>query len=273
MKIIISIFLFISISMFFYCLLDIICKLKFSNFKKQGFILLFWKILKPIMNISIVKKYYDKIQPDIKLLNNENVNFEKLFTIQILLSICGLLFGIVVIEQFLLTFVSGVLFFFAPLIWLKSEINKKNKNIFRALPDTLDLLTLCMKAGLDFNAALNKYIEKGEKNTLHYELSLMQKEIQMGKSRIDALNSLVERTKHPELNDVVNSIIQGLKLGTSLAPILNSLSEQLRTKRFQLAEKLAHEAPTKMLFPLIFFIFPTIFVILFGPIILSFLKG
>lgn len=163
--------------------------------------------------------------------------------------------------------------FSIPYLHLNSKIQQRHREISRTLPDVLDLLVLSMEAGLDFSAALNKYLEKGEKGQLHGELFMVQQEMQMGKTRIDALKSMDERLSIPSVNSITTSIIQALELGSSLTPVLKVQAEQLRIQRFQAAEKMAAEAPTKMLFPLLFFIFPTVFIILFGPIILSFLKG
>jgi tight adherence protein C len=108
----------------------------------------------------------------------------------------------------------------------------------------------------------NKFIRK-----------LIAVEIELGKSRIEAFQAMSERLQYPSLNIVINSMITAIKTGGSIAPTLRALSDQFRTERFQLAEKLAAQAPTKLMFPLVIFIFPTIFIILFGPILLTFMQG
>lgn len=167
-------------------------------------------------------------------------------------------------------FIAGL---FPPLFWAKNLIQSYRRAIFRALPDTIDILTMAMEAGLDFNAAVDRLINRGEKNLLTAEFRKMFHEMQMGKSRSTALEDMSKRVDEPSLTSVVASLIQGLKLGSSLSPILKAQSSEIRVKRSQLAEKLAAEAPLKLLFPLLFFIFPTIFIILFGPIVLMFMKG
>jgi len=207
--------------------------------------------------------------------NPGNFSPSDFIAIQILAGI-GLLFLVMILFEttnliyLLLALLVG---FYFPNYWLKEKINIRHKIVFRSLPDALDLLTLCVEAGLDFGSAVNKLVERGEKGPLEDEFFNMQQEIRMGKSRVDALRDMAQRIDHAALTQVVNSLIQAIQLGGSLASILRTQSDQMRTQRFLLAEKLAAEAPIKLLFPLLFFIFPTIFIILFGPIALMFLKG
>ena len=207
--------------------------------------------------------------------NPGNLSPSDFVAIQILAGI-GLLFLVMILFEttdFIYLLLALLLGFYFPNYWLKNKIDVRHKTIFRSLPDALDLLTLCVEAGLDFGSAVNKLVERGKKGPLRDEFFNMQQEIRMGKSRIDALRDMAQRIDHTALTSVVNSLIQSIQLGGSLAPMLRAQSDQMRTQRFLLAEKLAAEAPTKLLFPLLFFIFPTIFIVLFGPIALMFLKG
>jgi tight adherence protein C len=165
-----------------------------------------------------------------------------------------------------------VLGFFAPSMLLSEKVKKKHSEIFRQIPDALDLLCLMMEAGLDFNSALNKLIEN-EKGALIDEFFTIGQEIKLGKPRIEAFNDMAERVKYAPLSSIVNSLILGFKTGGSLAPTLKILSAQFRIERMQLAEKKANEAPLKLMLPLVLFIFPTVFIVLFGPIILAFITG
>jgi tight adherence protein C len=153
-----------------------------------------------------------------------------------------------------------------PLIWLRDKVKARHHAIQRALPYDLDLLTLSVEAGLDFAAALGKVVEKGRKGPLADELAITLRELKLGKTREEALRNLSQRVDLPTLSSFVHALIQADKMGTSLGKILRILSAQMRIERTQRAEKLANEAPVKLLFPLIFFIFPTIFIMLFGPI-------
>jgi tight adherence protein C len=160
-----------------------------------------------------------------------------------------------------------------PWIWLNDQVKKRHHAIARALPYNLDLLTLSVEAGLDFAQALGKVCEKGRPGPLADELKLVLRNIKLGMTREDSLRSLGDRVQLAPLVSFVNALIQADRMGTSLGKVLRIQSTQLRIDRTHRAEKLANEAPVKMLFPLIACIFPTVFMILFGPIIFSAIFG
>lgn len=162
---------------------------------------------------------------------------------------------------------------FFPHIWLRDRIKKRHFGITRALPYNLDLITLSVEAGLDFNAALGKAVDKGKGGPLLEEFSLLLKHLRMGKTRQEALADLADRNGLPSLSQVCNTLIQADRMGTGLGRALRILSNQMRTERTNRAEKLAGEAPVKMLFPLLFCIFPCVFLILFGPLLWQLLFG
>jgi tight adherence protein C len=160
-----------------------------------------------------------------------------------------------------------------PKMWVNDQVKKRHLLISRALPYNLDLLTLSVEAGLDFTAALAKVVEKGKTGPLKDELSLVLKQLKMGKTREEALKAMIARVDLPPLTTFVTALIQADKMGTSLGKVLRIQSTQMRIDRTQRAEKLAGEAPVKMLFPLIACIFPTVFMVLFGPIVFAFMFG
>ncbi|MDY7229440.1 type II secretion system F family protein [Hyalangium rubrum] len=160
-----------------------------------------------------------------------------------------------------------------PMIWVNDQVKKRHLQISRALPYNLDLLTLSVEAGLDFTAALAKVVEKGKTGPLKDELALVLKQLKMGKTREEALKAMIVRVDLPPLTTFVTALIQADKMGTSLGKVLRIQSTQMRIDRTQRAEKLAGEAPVKMLFPLIACIFPTVFMVLFGPIVFAFMFG
>ncbi len=160
-----------------------------------------------------------------------------------------------------------------PWIWLRDQVKKRHHSMTRALPYNLDLLTLSVEAGLDFAQAVGKVVEKGRQGPLVDELNLMLKNIKLGKTREDGLRLMSERNSLPPLTSFCNALIQADRMGTSLGKVLRIQSTQLRIDRTHRAEKLANEAPVKMLFPLIACIFPTVFMVLFGPIIFSAITG
>ncbi len=167
-------------------------------------------------------------------------------------------------QTFLVVLVFTVLGFFFPQLWLQSRINARQKEIRKAMPDALDLLTICVEAGLGFEAAMSKVSEKWE-NQLSMALLRTIREIQLGKARRDAMRDMADRIGIPEMTSFVAAIIQSEILGVSLAKVLRIQSDQMRVRRRQRAEEQAHQAPVKMILPLAFLIFPSIFVILLTP--------
>jgi tight adherence protein C len=153
-----------------------------------------------------------------------------------------------------------------PLLWLRDRMRLRQRAIVRGLPYGIDLLTLAVEAGLDFTAALAKVVEKGPKGPLADELSIAIRELRMGKTREEALRNLARRVDLPPLTSFVQALVQADRMGTPLGKVLRVLSTQMRMERTQRAEKLANEAPVKLVLPLVFFIFPTLFLVLFGPI-------
>ena len=162
--------------------------------------------------------------------------------------------------------------FYLPNFWLGSRIRARKKEIQRALPDALDLLTICVEAGLGFDAALHKVTEKWS-NALTLEFGRVLQEIRMGRSRRDALRDVVTRTDVPDVATFVAAIIQADQLGVSIGNVLLTQAEQMRIKRRQRAEELAQQAPIKIIFPLVLLIFPALFVVILGPAIPAVLEG
>lgn len=190
--------------------------------------------------------------------------------------VVGLIFGLLIgnfVGYLAVSLVIALIGLFYPLIWVNDQVNKRHLAISRALPFNLDLLTLSVEAGLDFTAALAKVVDKGKGGPLREELNLVLKQLKMGKTREEALKTMIARVDLPALSQFVTALIQADKMGTSLGKVLRIQSTQLRIERTQRAEKLANEAPVKMLFPLIACIFPTVFMVLFGPIVFAFMYG
>jgi tight adherence protein C len=164
----------------------------------------------------------------------------------------------------------GFLYFYAyPLMWLRSTLKKRHFAIMRALPFVLDLLTLSVEAGMDFMSALQRNCNRRRLDPLNEELIRMTREVQMGISRRVALRNMADRSRQPDLKAVSFALVQADELGVPIGPILRIQSEQLRARRFDRAERLANEAPVKMLGPLMLCIFPAVFIILLGPIIMQ----
>jgi tight adherence protein C len=166
----------------------------------------------------------------------------------------------------------GLLDYFVPDLWLSGRGTSRRDAIQRALPDAIDLLTISVEAGLGFDAALGRVVEKSD-NLLTRELGRVMAEMRVGVARRDALRSLVERTGVDDLAVFVTAIIQAEQLGASIANVLRIQSNEMRVRRRQRAEVLAHQAPIKMLFPMVFLIFPPILIVVLGPAIPGVLKA
>ena len=161
---------------------------------------------------------------------------------------------------------------YLPSFWLKRCIKSRQHEISRALPDALDMLTICVDAGLAFDLAMLKIGEKWD-NALAREFNRVVAEMRMGIPRQEALRRMVDRTDVADVGNFVAVLVQADQLGVSIAPVLHTQSDQLRTRRRQRAEELANQAPVKMVFPLVFLVLPALFAIILGPAIPSFLEA
>ncbi len=159
-----------------------------------------------------------------------------------------------------------------PVIWLGSKIRARQNEIVKSLPDALDLLTISVEAGLGFDAAMAKVAEKWD-NELSQAFDRVITEIRLGKLRREALRDMADSMDVPDVTSFVAAIIQADQLGVSIAKVLRIQSEQMRIRRRQRAEEKAHQAPVKMLFPMVFLIFPAIWIVLLGPAVLVILHS
>lgn len=157
--------------------------------------------------------------------------------------------------------------FMLPALWLGGKIRTRKTNVIKALPDALDLLTICVEAGLGFDQAMQKVSEKWD-NELSRTFGRVLHEIRLGKTRREALRDAALRLDVGDVTSFVAAVIQSEQLGVSMAKVLRIQSDQMRLRRRQRAEEKAHQAPVKMLFPMIFLIFPSIWIVLLGPSIL-----
>jgi len=161
----------------------------------------------------------------------------------------------------------GGLGFLGPELWLSRRIKARQKAVLLAVPDTLDLLTISVRAGLSFDGALAKVVEKTH-GPLADEFRRALAEIRVGKARRDALRDVTGRTDVSALSNFIGAIIQAEQLGVSISKVLQVQSEQLRIERRQRAEEMAAKAPIKMLFPLVGCIFPSMFIVILGPAVI-----
>lgn len=163
--------------------------------------------------------------------------------------------------------------YFLPDFWLGRKIAARKYKIARILPETVDLLSLCVEAGLDFTMAVKWVIDKIPNNPMIEELSFVLEEIKWGKSRLQALKDMSERLNIPEVRSFVQILVQAERMGTPVSEAFTILSEDMRLQRFHRGERIAMQAPIKILIPLVFCILPVIGIIIGGPIILQFMQG
>lgn len=195
------------------------------------------------------------------------VTVEQFFSGKVLASICamlsaaliGAMLGSVSVLYLLLAGVGG---FFYPEIWLKETMDKRNNQIFRSLPFYLDIITLAVESGTNLASGISQAVQKAPDGPLRSEFSRVLRDIRAGKPRAEALRDLSDRVSSPGVNNVISGMIQAEKTGASLGPVLRAQSDQLRSARFLKAEKMAMEAPVKLLGPLVMFIFPTTFIVI-----------
>jgi tight adherence protein C len=191
------------------------------------------------------------------------------FLLPAILLVCRFSFFVMMTNKLTMAMlIFGALFgYYLPDIWLRQKSDKRREKLLIALPDALDLLAICVEAGIGIDAALNRVSQEIAFNfpELSDEFNYANLEIRAGKARHDALRDLAQRTNLNEISSLVTLLNQTDKFGTSMATALRVYSESYRTERYQKAEELASKLPVKLLFPLIVFIFPSMFVILLGP--------
>ena len=159
-----------------------------------------------------------------------------------------------------------------PLVWLSRRVRARQLTIWRSLPDAFDLMTTCVEAGLGLDSAFHRVSEK-LKGPVADEFAEMLREVAMGKTRRDALRDMGERTGVADLQTFANTIVQAEELGTSLGAALRAQASDMRRHRRQRAEEEARRAPAKMVFPLVFFIMPSLFIVILGPVVIELVKA
>jgi len=162
--------------------------------------------------------------------------------------------------------------FFLPQLWLRQRVGARQAHIIKTLPDSFDLIATCVEAGLGLDAALERVAGRVE-GPFAEELSRTLQEVALGKMRRDALWELGNRTGVQDLISFVNAVIQAEQMGSSIGNVLRVQSEQLRVRRRQRAQEQAHKAPVKMIFPLVLCIFPTLFLVILGPAVITIMES
>ena len=243
----------------------------------------FW--LKPLfrplapVNASILgKDLRDKVERNLlsagsPLSVNEYFVFKELLILLLPLLLGVALGWDVLLSNPLLIILTVGIGFIGPGLWLKTRVQKRKKEVLRALPNIIDLLILAVDAGLDFMIAVRRVVERSRPGAMVDELSQLYREVQMGLIRRDALKGLARRLNLPEVNSFARTLIQAERMGTPMGEALRTLSEEIRIRQFQRGEQQALKAPIKMLFPLLFCILPVVLILVGAPVILQFFQS
>lgn len=248
---------------------------------------LYQRFIKPFLTgvVRILTKYVPAAREEIlakKLIEAGrpfNLAPRELLVIKYLLGALGIFFinltwrtsGEISARNLMTALALGIFGWLLPDVYINSKASGRKEHVNRELPEVLDLLTVCIEAGLGFDGAIMKVVEKS-KGVLPNELYLVLQEIRMGKPRRDALREMADRLSVDELSSFVGSIIMAEQLGIGIGNVLRLQSKEIRQKRRQRVEEMAMKAPVKMLIPMVMFIFPAIFIILLGPAALQIMR-
>lgn len=230
----------------------------------------------PLLQHESMKQLVDKAQTRITMAGYDlAISGIQFVAIRILMALFGLIIAVLMMlgNQGLNAMLVLLVTFVYPGTWLNGIIRKRHLQILKALPNVLDLLTLSVEAGKDFLSALRDIVMRRDPDAIGEEFQRALHEIQLGKPRAEALREMADRIRQPDLSTVLNAIIQADELGVSIGQLLRVQGDQLRSKRFSRAEKLANEAPVKILMPVVLFIFPAVFLVLMGPLVSQALKS
>lgn len=240
--------------------------------KERIFIPLFEKLAEFVMQFT-PENQIDTIRLKLERAGKSDMEPTAFFAQRIMMTVVFAVAGFAVffivlkwpITRVLMGTVGGAaLGYYLPVSQLDSTTKKRQDGIVKALPDALDLLTICVEAGLGFDTAMGKVYEKWD-NDLSRAFGRVLQEIQLGRMRREALRDMAERMDVPDVNTFVAALIQADQLGVSMSKILRVQSEQMRVKRRQRAYEKANQAPVKMMIPMVLLIFPAIWVVLMGP--------
>ncbi|NLM68821.1 MAG: type II secretion system F family protein [Firmicutes bacterium] len=234
---------------------------------------LFKRILQRItlqLSVNDQEQRWAKLRRQLTLAGNPgDLKPQEFIVLKLTLCALTLVAGFLLLISFLNVVILAAAAWLAPELYLHEKIKNRQLAITLAIPDVLDLLTVSVEAGLGFDAAVAKVIEKVE-GPLADEFRRMLYEMRIGRSRREALRDLSERTGVPYLQNFASAVIQADQLGVSISKVLRIQSQEIRRQRRQKAEEEAMKAPIKMLLPLVALVFPSLFIVLLGPAILQF---
>lgn len=252
---------------------------EFDASEDSGFILLFqpfYRVLTPLVERLPVPGYKRRIQNYVitaglenQVTGNDMIGFQ--FTVMLLFGF----FGIVLSDSTVTILLAAAFGLVYPYLWLHEKKTQRQERIKLSMPDVVDMLSLSVEAGLSFNAAVQKVcdIYRHDKDPFVVELYLMDQNIKLGRSRVEALKVMADRVDLMELDSFASILIQANKMGSSIAEVLKSQADRMRSERFMKAERIGAQASQKLLIPMMVFIFPIIFIVIFGPYLVKWITG
>ncbi|MBY0416137.1 MAG: type II secretion system F family protein, partial [Bdellovibrionales bacterium] len=257
-----------------------------EDIAKHGFILrysrpFFKRYFSPIVSgMKNKKTFRDKYRRKLAAAGLTNILTPEDFFAFKLFLIIGFPIVFMIVRAFLeetwpLQFIPGIAFigFFYPDFWISGKIEQRQKEVIRSMPFCVDMLALSVEAGLDFVAAMAKVIEKAKTNALTEEFEILIREIKIGASRAEALRNLAWRIDLIQISSFSATLIAADSVGASIGPILKALAGEIRQKKSSEVEKAGATAATKILFPMLFLIVPSVLMIVFAPIVLEMIGG
>jgi pilus assembly protein TadC len=228
--------------------------------------------LKRLSRRGFIKDYFEFISKYLKRMDRADLTASYIFGYQIMISVSAASVFYLLADSAFLALIAFVLGASLPLFWLKDKALRREKAILRELPNSLEVLSLCSEAGLSLEQAMDQYLKNAKPGALKDELGAILEQTRSGSNRKDALAAAALKLELTDFSLFTTSLIQAEKFGTGVAKTLRQLSVTMRDKQSQRAEKAVQEMPVKMLLPLVLFIMPVTFLIIFGPILLQFLR-
>ncbi|MCZ6893126.1 MAG: type II secretion system F family protein [Gammaproteobacteria bacterium] len=241
---------------------------------------LIWPFVQIIANFAVAFLPYDYLEYTEKRLQRTGVSYlvtaEQFIALQLFLAMLSapvvwMCLNVMQKSLPLAIILAPFAGFLFPNVWLADTRKRRELGVIRSMPVYLDFITMCVEAGLNLSGALAQAMEKGPPGPLRNEFAIVLRDLRAGVTRADALRRMADRLDILEVTSFVSAVIQAEKMGASLASVLRVQAEQRRNERFQRAEKLAMEAPIKLVGPLILFIFPVTFIVLAFPIVMKFM--
>ncbi len=251
----------------------------FQITEESKFVLMFkpfYQILDPLIEKLPLPEYKNKMKKYVvtaglegQVTGNDMIGFQ--ISTMLLLGIGGL----VVFDSNFFIFLAALAGLAYPYLWLYEKKKKRQEKIRLGMPDVVDMLSLSVEAGLAFNAAVQKVcnIFRHDRDPFIVELYLMDQNIKLGRSRKEALKVMAERVDLMEMDSFTSTLIQAEQMGSSISSVLKSQAERMRSERFMKAERIGAQAAQKLMIPMMLFIFPIIFIIIFGPYLIQFVMG